>query len=72
MIRVSLDRTPLTEPLKGPYKSVTITLRRLSSPELQAARAAAMSLIRDSAKLVELVDHHDIWPLDAATVAAAR
>ena len=26
-----------------------------------------MSLIRDSAKLVELVDHHDIWPLDAAT-----
>lgn len=65
MIRLSLNRAPLTEPLRGPFEGVTITLRRLPSPELQAARSAAMSLIRDSSKLVELIDHHDIWPRDA-------
>lgn len=67
MILISTDRTPVVERLTGPFQGATITLRRLPSPELQAARAAALALVRDHAKLVALVDRHDVWPRDKVT-----
>lgn len=67
MIRISTDRAPVVEVLHGPFAGATVTLRRLPSPDLQAARAAAMALVRDHAALIRLIDRHDVWPRDRVT-----
>lgn len=67
MIRLSLDREPLEVSLTGPLEGGRLTLRRLASHELEAARAAALAVVRSPAQLIELLETHDLWPVDPAT-----
>lgn len=62
MIRISLNREPVTVPLKGAFTGCTITLRRLTSNEFAEANAATQALLRDSSKLVELLEEHGLRP----------
>lgn len=59
---VSLLKGPVTRPLPPPYAGVTVTLRRLRSPEWQSAYEAAMTTLRDDAALLNLLVEHDLLP----------
>lgn len=60
MIRISLNREPVTVPLTGAFTGCTVTLRRLTSNEFAEASAAARALLRDSSKLVELLEEYGL------------
>lgn len=62
MIRISLNREPVTVPLSGAFTGCTITLRRLTSNEFAEANAATQALLRDSSKLVELLEEYGLRP----------
>ncbi|WP_312126572.1 hypothetical protein [Brevundimonas sp.] len=53
---------PVTRPLRPPYGSVVVTVRRLRSPEWEAAREAAQAIVRDDSKLWPLLVEHDLLP----------
>lgn len=59
---VSARMGVVTEPLKGRYASVTVTLRRLRSTEWEAAREAAQAVLRNDGKLLPLLVEHDLLP----------
>jgi hypothetical protein len=62
MIRISLNREPVTVPLSGAFTGCTVTLRRLTSNEFAEATSAAQARLRDSSKLVELLEEHGLRP----------
>lgn len=62
MIVIALNREPVIHPLTGPFAGASVTLRRLTSNEYEEARAAALILLRDRSKLVELLERHDLRP----------
>lgn len=62
MIRISLNREPVMVPLSGAFAGCTVTLRRLTSNEFAEATAAALATLRDTGKLVELLEHYDLRP----------
>lgn len=59
---VSARTGVVTERLKGQYASVSVTLRRLRSPEWEAAREAAQTVLRNDGKLLPLLVEHDLLP----------
>lgn len=61
-VRVSLKMGAVTKALRAPYQSVTVTVRRLRSPEWDTARHAAHSIVRDDARLLELLVKHELLP----------
>lgn len=61
-VRVSLKQGPVTKPLRYPYADVTITARRLRSPEWDSARDAAQAILRNDAELLNLLVKHDLLP----------
>lgn len=62
MIRVALKSEPVTKALRFPYSDVTITARRLRSPEWDSARDAAQAILRNDAELLNLLVKHDLLP----------
>ncbi len=62
MIRISLNREPVTVPLTGAFTGCTVTLRRLTSNEFAEANAAAQAILRDSSQLFELLEEHGLRP----------
>lgn len=62
MIRVALLTEPVTRTLNPPYHDLRVTVRRLRSPEWDAAREAAMVIVRDDAELLNLLVQHDLLP----------
>lgn len=61
-VRVSLKMDAVTRTLRSPYQSVTVTVRRLRSPEWDSARHAAHSILQDDARLLELLIKHELLP----------
>ena len=61
-VRVSLKQGPVTKPLRFPYADVTITARRLRSPEWDSARDAAQAILRNDAELLNLLVKHELLP----------
>ncbi|MCA0366809.1 MAG: hypothetical protein LCH57_01940 [Proteobacteria bacterium] len=61
-VRVSLKTGPVTKALRAPYAALTITARRLRSPEWDSARDAAQAILRDDAALLNLLVKHDLLP----------
>lgn len=59
---VSTRTGTVTKELKGQFASVSVTLRRLRSPEWEAAREAAQAVLRDDGKLLPLLVEHDLLP----------
>ena len=62
MIRIALNREPVTVPLKGPFAGCSVTLRRLTSNVFAEAKDAAVALLRDKSRLVELLEQYDLRP----------
>lgn len=62
MIRISLNREPVEEPLRGAFAGCTVTLRRLTSNEFAEASTAAQAIVRDASRLVVLIEEHDLRP----------
>lgn len=62
MIRIALNREPVTVPLEGPFAGCTVTLRRLTSNEFAEAQDAAKAILADKSRLVELIEKHDLRP----------
>lgn len=60
MIRISLNREPVEEPLRGAFAGCTVTFRRLTSNEFAEAHAAAQAIVKDSSRLVELLEEYDL------------
>nr|DAQ12750.1 MAG TPA: hypothetical protein [Caudoviricetes sp.] len=61
-IRVALKLGPVTKSLRFPYADVTITARRLRTPEWDSARDAAQAILRNDAELLNLLAKHDLLP----------
>ena len=61
-VRVELKTGPVTKPLRAPYADVTITARRLRTPEWDSARERAQAIIRDDAELLNLLAKHELLP----------
>lgn len=61
-VRVSLKTEPVQKKLRPPYADVTITARRLRSPEWDTARDRALATVRDDAALLNLLAKHDLLP----------
>ncbi|MBJ7485963.1 hypothetical protein [Brevundimonas sp.] len=61
-IVVSLIREPVTVPLTGAYAGVTVTLRRLTTPDYAEAQQAAQAIIQDESKLLPLLIEHGLLP----------
>lgn len=61
-VKLSLKTDPLRVPLKAPYSSVTVKVRRLRSPEWDGAREAAQGIVNDDAKLWPILVEHDLLP----------
>lgn len=61
-IRVAHKLGPVTKSLRHPYGDVTITARRLRSPEWDSAREAAQKILRDDAELLNLLVKHELLP----------
>lgn len=61
-VRVSLKTGPVTKTLRAPYSGVTITVRRLRSPEWDSARERAQAIVRNDADLLNLLAKHDLLP----------
>lgn len=59
---VSLRTEPETRKLAVPFDNVTVTVKRLRTPEWEAAREAAQAIVRDDAKLWPLLVEHDLLP----------
>jgi hypothetical protein len=59
---VSTKLDPVTRKLSAPYDSIEVTVRRLRSPEWEAAREAAQAIVRDESKLWPLLVDHDLLP----------
>ena len=66
MIRLALKSAPVEVPLTGHLTGVTLTIRRLPSNEFAMAQKAAMSWLRDKARVAEFLERHDLLPPDAA------
>lgn len=62
MIKLSLQTDPVRVLLKAPYDSVTVTVRRLRSPEWESAREAAQTIVKDDGKLWPILVEHDLLP----------
>ena len=62
MIRVSLKTDPVTRSLPGLYGGVSVTVRRLRSPEWSSARVAAQATLQDDSQLLPLLVEHDLLP----------
>ena len=62
MIRIETNRDPVTVPLKPPYAGVTVTFKRLTTPDYGEARQAAHAILRDDAALINLLVKHDLLP----------
>jgi len=61
-VRVALKSEAVTRPLRAPYQDVTVTVRRLRTPEWESARDAAQAILRDDAELLNLLVKHDLLP----------
>lgn len=61
-IRVAARLDPVTRQLRPPYQAVTVTVRRLRSPEWATAKDAALSILRNDAELLNLLVKHDLLP----------
>ena len=61
-VRVSLKTGPVTKTLRAPYSGVTVTVRRLRSPEWDSARERAQAIVRNDADLLNLLAKHDLLP----------
>ena len=61
-VRVALKLGPVTKALRFPYADVTITARRLRTPEWDSARDAAQAILRNDADLLNLLVKHDLLP----------
>lgn len=61
-VRIALKTDPVTRPLRAPYAGATVTVRRLRTPQWEAARDAAQALLRDDARLLEKLIDHDLLP----------
>ena len=59
-VRVELKTGPVTKTLRAPYHTVTITARRLRSPQWESAQAAAQVILRNDAELLNLLVKHDL------------
>ncbi len=61
-IVVALSREPVTVSLTGAYVGVTVTLRRLTTPDYAEAQQAAQAIIQDESKLLPLLIEHGLLP----------
>lgn len=61
-VRVELKTGPVTKALRAPYADVTVTARRLRTPEWDSARERAQAIIRDDAALLNLLVKHELLP----------
>lgn len=59
---VSARTGVVTRQLKGQYATVSLTLRRLRTPEWESAREAAQAILRDDGKLLPVLIEHDQLP----------
>ncbi|MBD3571703.1 hypothetical protein EJ082_01760 [Brevundimonas diminuta] len=59
---VSTRTEPVTRPLSPPFQSMTVTVRRLRTPEWEGARDAAQAILRDDGKLLPLLMEHELLP----------
>lgn len=63
MYRIDLNRgVPVRRSLSGPLTGITVTLRRLRANEFAEAQSAALAILRDRSKLVELLEEYDLRP----------
>ena len=62
MIRLSLNREPVTVTLRPPLADIELTLRRLTTVDFNEADQAARKLCDDSGKLAELMAEHGLLP----------
>lgn len=60
MIRIALTREPVTVPLEGPFAGCSVTLRRLTANAFAEAKNAALALLKDKSRLVELLEQYDL------------
>lgn len=61
-VRVSLLTGPVEKALRPPYTGVTVTVRRLRSPEWDTARDRALAIVRNDAELLNLLVKYDLLP----------
>ena len=61
-VRVALKTDPVEKRLRAPYADVTITARRLRSPEWDTARDRALAIVRNDAELLNLLVKHELLP----------
>lgn len=61
-VRVDLKTDPVEKRLRTPYADVTITARRLRSPEWDTAREKALAIVRNDAELLNLLVKHELLP----------
>ncbi|MBX9707052.1 MAG: hypothetical protein K2X61_03865 [Caulobacteraceae bacterium] len=64
MIRLSLNREPVTVRLRPPLADIELTLRRLTTVDFNEARQAARVLCNNSGKLQELMSEYQLLPGD--------
>ncbi|WP_438853169.1 hypothetical protein [Brevundimonas nasdae] len=62
MVRVALKAEPVTRQLRPPYGDISVTVRRLRTPEWEGAREAAQAILRNDAELLPLLAQHDLLP----------
>ena len=61
-VRVALKTDPVEKRLRAPYADVTVTARRLRSPEWDTARDRALAIVRNDAELLNLLVKHELLP----------
>lgn len=59
-VRVSVSREPVVEPLRGPLEGVTLTVRRLTTPDFSRCQQAVMSLLKDKGALAIILTRHEL------------
>ena len=63
MIRISLNREPVTVALTGPYDGVEVILKRLTSVDYAEAHHGSQAILRDDAALLPLLAEHELLPV---------
>jgi hypothetical protein len=61
---MSVSLTLMREPVTVTVMGITMTLKRLTTPELHVARQRALSLVRSPERLIQLVERLGLWPRD--------
>lgn len=60
MIRIATLRGPVTEAMRAPFAGVSLTVRRLTTPDFVRCQAAAWSIIRDREALPIVLERHSL------------